>query len=174
MSIYPSGRVMPYVYLLVHRVTKQFYFGSRYGKKVYLSKGIPSHLDLPNVYKTSSKVISEMGFENFDWFILAEFWEGDDAYDFEQQLIRDNWDNELLLNEHVVQEGKRRFRRAKPVTEAVKKRISTALKGRGPRVRSQTNTRPNLAVQSQMNIAPHLPLRRSGLRARKNRETRPL
>jgi hypothetical protein len=93
MYIYSSSRVLPYVYVCTHKITNQFYIGDR-EKNVKLN--LPSNVDLP-LYKTSSKIIKS-DFENYNWIIIAEFNNGNDAYDFEQQLIFDNWDNPLLIN----------------------------------------------------------------------------
>jgi len=91
--IYPSSRVLPYVYICTHKETGQFYIGYR-AANVKLQK--PSHLDLQS-YKTSSKIVKP-DFENYLWYIVAEFYDKDIAYDFEQQLIHENWGNPLLLN----------------------------------------------------------------------------
>ena len=78
--------------MCIHRVTGHFYIGSRTSK--YLK--LPSHLDFPR-YQTSSKIVKP-NFDEYDWFIVAEFFDKDDAYDFEQYLIFEYWGNPLLLN----------------------------------------------------------------------------
>jgi predicted GIY-YIG superfamily endonuclease len=93
-TIYTSEKVVPYVYMGTHKETGQFYIGSSANK----SQKLPSHLDLGTRYFTSSKYIKELGFENFNWIIIAEFFDGRDAYIFEQELIKDNWENKLKLN----------------------------------------------------------------------------
>jgi hypothetical protein len=75
-----------------HKITGQFYIGYRCANKV------PSHLDLGSQYFTSSKRVKELGFENFIWVIIVEFFSGKDAYDFEQDLIEKHWKNLLKLN----------------------------------------------------------------------------
>jgi hypothetical protein len=87
-----SERILPYVYLLTHKTTKQYYFGYRSANKV------PSTSDLGKKYFTSSKTIKELGFENFEITILAEFFTKHDAFEFEFQLIQDNIDDKLNLN----------------------------------------------------------------------------
>jgi hypothetical protein len=95
MIIYRSTKVMPYVYMCVNKITGQIYIGYReYNIKI----GKTSDIDFPE-YKTSSKVVNP-NFNDYDWYIIAEFYNGNDAYDFEQQLISENWDNPLLLNKH--------------------------------------------------------------------------
>ena len=95
MNIYSSDKAVPYVYICTHKETNQFYIGYRM-RNVKLNK--PSHLDLPK-YKTSSTTIRP-DFSNYNWTIVAEFFDSSHAYTFEQQLICDNWENPLLLNEH--------------------------------------------------------------------------
>ena len=93
MCIYSSTKVRPYVYMCIHKDTGHYYIGYR-EYNVTLNK--TSDIDLPE-YKTSSKVIRPI-FDQFCWVIVAEFFNGDDAYAFEQQLIYENWGDSLLLN----------------------------------------------------------------------------
>lgn len=92
MSIYTSEKVMPYVYMCIHKNTKQFYIGSRVSQR----QKLPSHLDFPK-YKTSSKYVKPI-FNEFDWYIVAEFLDRDSTYNFEQELICENFNNCLILN----------------------------------------------------------------------------
>ena len=109
MTIYPSDRAVPYVYICTHKETNQFYIGYR-GSNVRLNR--PSHLDLPK-YKTSSKIVKP-DWSNYTWTIVAEFFDPSDAYIFEQQLICDNWKNPLLLNKHYAKDGNKHFRNSGP------------------------------------------------------------
>ena len=97
-KLYPSTEIFPYVYLGIHKITSQFYIGYVGSTR----RKLPSHSDLGTRYFTSSKKVAELGFENFDWIILAEFFDpitgGLDAYNFEQDLISENWKNPLKLN----------------------------------------------------------------------------
>lgn len=102
---YPSSLAKPYVYQCVHKVTGEFYIGFR-ERNVKLNRF--SHNDLP-IYRTSSKYVKS-SFEEFDWIILAEFAEADDAYYFEQSLIYENWKNPLLLNRNCQFNGKARIK----------------------------------------------------------------
>ena len=104
MSIYISTKVKPYVYICVHHRTKQFYIGYRE------TNTKPSDTDLP-LYRTSSKKVRKI-FNEFTWYIVAEFNFGIDAYDFEQQLIFEHWGDPLLLNQNCHY-GKRRFKSTK-------------------------------------------------------------
>lgn len=108
MSIYTSTQVRPYVYICVHKVTGKFYIGYREWN-VHLGK--VSDVDFPE-YKTSSVIVNP-NFHEYNWQILAEFESGEYAYDFEQQLISEHWDDPLLLNEHCFY-GKQKFRRSIP------------------------------------------------------------
>jgi hypothetical protein len=111
----------------IHKITGQFYIGYRANK---FKQKVPSHLDLGTYYFTSSKRVKEAGFENFYWYILAEFFDdetgGIDAYDFEQNLIWENWKNPLRLNGKHQKSGK--FCTAGTKTSEVVKQ-----KMRGPR-----------------------------------------
>src|ERR1035437_5891107 len=99
MSIYQSTKVSPYVYWLTHKTTGQFYIGYREANKV------PSDQDLP-IYKSSSDKIDELGFENFDYQIIAEFFDGDSAWYQEQRIIEANIKNPLCINGHFVKEDR--------------------------------------------------------------------
>ena len=121
---------MPYVYMCVHNETSQFYIGYRV-KNVKLGK--PSHIDFPE-YKTSSKLVNP-NFENFTWAIIAEFYEETDAYDFEQYLIHQHWNNPLLMNTNCHY-GKKRFRITSHSAKT-KQKISDAHKGRPDRVQTE-------------------------------------
>lgn len=94
-------KALPYVYICTHRETGQFYIGYREGNKV------PSSQDLP-LYKTSSKHVNPI-FDQYSWEIVAEFFSGTDAYEFEQSLIYENWENPLLINKSCFH-NKRQFR----------------------------------------------------------------
>jgi len=124
MNIYQSTKVAPYVYMCVHKITNEFYIGYR-EKNIKL--GITSDIDLPK-YRTSSKKVKPR-FEEFTWKILAEFQTGNDAYDFEQELICEHWDNPLLLNGARNQRGNKRFKK-NAVTEETRLKISAANTGR--------------------------------------------
>jgi len=122
MHIYSSTKVLPYVYICTHKNTRRFYIGARYAKNLKL----PSHLDFPN-YKTSSPRIKE-NFKDYSWYIVAEFYNSSDAYDFEQQLIHQEWDNSLLMNESCFYK-KKQFR-CTELSETHKQSISKAQSGK--------------------------------------------
>lgn len=83
--------IYPYVYKCTHKTTSEFYFGFRKANKV------PAEFDLGLIYKTSSKIVKP-NFVNYNYEILAVFYDSQDANDFEQDLIKEYWGNPLLLN----------------------------------------------------------------------------
>jgi hypothetical protein len=84
--------VLPYVYKLIHKITGQFYIGFRKANKIY------SNQDIGVFYFSSSAVVNKLGFENFNIDIIAEFFKPEDAYEFEQNLIKENFKDQLILN----------------------------------------------------------------------------
>ena len=116
MNIY-STKIYPYVYVCTHKITGHYYIGYR------SANSVSSDIDLPK-YKTSSLIVKP-DFENYNWQILAEFFNGDDAYDFEQQLISEHWNDPLLLNEQHRYHCNGRFK-SKPgriVSDETKEKI---------------------------------------------------
>lgn len=81
----------PYVYKCIHKVTGEFYFGYRSQNKM------DAELDLGHVYFTSSKIVKPI-FDQFDYTILARFDTKFEAHTFEQSMIKEHWDDPLLLN----------------------------------------------------------------------------
>lgn len=93
--------ILPYVYKCTRKVSGQFYIGYR-ERNVKLGR-VPE-IDLP-IYKTSSKKIKS-NFDEYDWEIIALMFDAESAYEFEQQLIREFWNDPLCLNENIG--GKKR------------------------------------------------------------------
>lgn len=139
MNIY-STKVMPYVYMCIHKKTGKFYIGYRC---VNVGYNRPSHLDFPK-YKSSCKQIKH-NFSEYNWIILAEFFDSDSAYDYEQLSIHENWYNPLLMNESCFY-LKTRFK-SKPLTTAHKKAISSA--------QSKPKTAEHKKKLSEANIGNH-------------------
>jgi len=119
-------KVLPYVYRLYNHVTGEFYIGYREQNKVQSAN------DIGYVYFTSSKYVKPR-FSEFDISIIAEFFSGLDAYEFEQELIYQNWNNPLLLNKSCYH-GKQKFRSNGPQSDEHKAKHSKSKKGikRGP------------------------------------------
>lgn len=95
--------VLPYVYKLTHKETGEFYIGYRCKNKV------SSGQDLGFYYFSSSKTVKSMGFENFDIEIMAEFFDWKEAYEFEQNLIKENFKDRMCLNKHYNINGTTKF-----------------------------------------------------------------
>lgn len=102
MNIYNSTQVWPYVYICTHKETGHFYIGYRERNRQ------PPEIDLPK-YKTSSKIVKP-NFLDYNWCIIATFFNGNDAYDFEQQLISEHWGDPLLINKNCQFRNKKRFK----------------------------------------------------------------
>ena len=113
-------KVLPYVYKAVNKESNEFYIGVRWGNKV------PSNQDLGIKYFTSSKRVKPIS-EEFDYFVLAEFFNKDDAIQYEQDLIEENWTDPLLLNKAI--QVSKHFKCEGHTPETCEK-ISNAHKGR--------------------------------------------
>lgn len=81
MFTYHSTKVLPYVYMCVDPNTGRFYIGYRHANYV------PSTQDLGVHYFTSNDYVKE-NFNQFNSYIVAEFFNKEDAYKFESELIR--------------------------------------------------------------------------------------
>lgn len=115
---------LPYVYKLTHRETGEFYIGYRQ------SNILPAEEDLP-LYQSSSRLVKEMGFDNFDFEIVSEFSSGDEAYIFEQRSIKKHIKDPLCLNRHYinVDNGSNHFVRKGPLREESLKKMIESRKG---------------------------------------------
>ena len=93
--------IYPYVYRLDHPVTKEFYIGYRSANKV------PADEDLGKRYFTSSNSVRPR-FHEFNYEVVAEFFDSVAAYDYEQLLIHESWGKLGLLNKNCHY-GKKRL-----------------------------------------------------------------
>lgn len=120
-----------YVYKLLHNQTGHFYFGSRKCDPLYETH---AKYDLGVKYKTSSKYVSEMGFDNFTSEIIFTFQsnENDEAFWAEQELISIHQHDPLLLNRVYFDKSvhKKFCTRDKKLSDAHKKKISKGGKGK--------------------------------------------
>lgn len=113
--------MQPYVYKLTHKTTGQFYIGYR------AANVIPAENDIQS-YQSSSTTVHNLGFNNFDVEIVAEFDTKEAAYDFEQQLIHEHFHDPLCLNGNCTFNGDVRFI-SPPITRETKQKISKKLMG---------------------------------------------
>ena len=120
MTIYTTQQPYPYVYRIDHP-TGEFYIGYRKANIV------PANDDFGHLYKTSASVLSHP-FEEYTHTILAEFFTGDGAYDFEQQTIFENWNDPLIANKSC-RHGGLRFVNAGH-SEETRAKLSEARKGK--------------------------------------------
>jgi len=119
--IYHSEKVLPYVYKLTHKQTYQYYFGYRSANKS------PSSKDIGIKYFSSSKTVKELGFDNFEIVILAEFFDAIDAFNFETLLIEEHITDKLNINKAL--RGKL-YPSRKYTSEAHRAKLSKAAKGK--------------------------------------------
>lgn len=84
---------LPYVYIVRNRNDGKFYIGMRSVNKVVAEQ------DLGVYYFTSSKHVKN-NFIDYDIEIKAYFIDQISAFTFENDLIKENWGDPLLLNRH--------------------------------------------------------------------------
>jgi len=168
VDIYTSTKAMPYVYMCIHKTTSEFYIGYReYNVKLNRT----STDDFPE-YRTSSKIVKQ-NFHDFEWCILAEFYDGNSAYDFEQQLIHENWTNPLLLNA-TCHYNTLRFK-GKPHSDKTKQKMSVAKKGKSVPPKSEETKRKMSAAKQGRPMPPFSDEHRQKLsEAGKRRPGKPL
>lgn len=116
--------ILPYVYRVTNRSTLEFYIGVRWANKA------PAEEDLGFKYFTSSKVVKPQ-FDCYDREILAVFYHMEDAFQFEQQLIEQAWNNELCLNRQFKRGSEIRFKCSGHTIES-RQKMSQSMKGRIP------------------------------------------
>lgn len=117
-------KVLPYVYICTHKVSKEFYIGVRMANEVSAIQ------DLGLVYKTSSRHVRPI-FDEFDYRIYAEFFCPDDAWKFEQELIREYKNDPLLINTSTYEDDSLCFHTTgRQRTDDEKKRISESKTGK--------------------------------------------
>ena len=145
-DIYSSSKILPYVYKGTHKITGQVYIGSRTNKH----QKLPSHEDLGTKYFTSSKKVKALGFENFDWVILAEFFDPLAAIEFEYESIREIWKKPHSLNFHLG--GKKFNSTGRIFSEEQREKASICKQGkpRSPEIQEMLRTlRTGVPVNSE-------------------------
>lgn len=115
-------QILPYVYRLTNRNTGEFYYGYRKANKVRAEE------DLGIEYFTSSRYVKPR-FKEFETEIVAEFFDSDSAYWFEQSLIQENWKEPGILNKKYVKIGGKEFYNCENTPEA-RAKISASMTGR--------------------------------------------
>jgi hypothetical protein len=83
--------------------TKYFYIGYRYANRE------PSSEDFGKKYFTSNNYVKN-NFDNFDYIIVAEFFDKKDAHKFETQLIKE-LNCEFLLNTQRIGKHKNPYKK---------------------------------------------------------------
>jgi hypothetical protein len=110
-----------YVYMAFNIESDEFYFGFRCANKVKPED------DIGVKYFSSAKYVSDIK-DKFDWIILDEFKNADDAYFKEQQYIHKHWNNPKLLNRSVNINAKQSFK-VKKHSDSAKHKMSVAKVG---------------------------------------------
>ena len=136
--------ICPYVYRLDHPITGEFYIGYRSANKV------PGIFDLGHKYFTSSKQIKPR-FHEFQITIIAECFNKDFAYDLEQQLIYEEWDNSLILNKHYSI-SKQHFKNSGNSDET---RAKIGAGNKGKAISSETRAKLRYALTGRILSADH-------------------
>lgn len=101
------SKPLPYVYRIINRGTGEFYIGSRWANKH------PAHSDLGILYFSSSKhkTIIQENLKEFEFEILliseSKFY----VYEIEQEFIKINFKNPLILNGYFrdIKSGQKHF-----------------------------------------------------------------
>lgn len=88
-------KALPYVYICREKNSPNFYIGYRHANWKRAEEDFGTH------YFTSNEYVQN-NFDNFDYEILAEFFDKKDAYEYETQLIKE------LRSEHLINDFKNR------------------------------------------------------------------
>ena len=124
--------IKPYIYIVTHNISKEFYIGCRTINKTSASD------DLWVKYFTSSKRVLQRikseGTDSFTATVLDEFETGEDAFDAEQLMISERINNPLCLNQQFQLNGKRRFLstgvKRPPASAETRRKLSESAKGK--------------------------------------------
>ena len=84
--IYKSTRVLPYVYMCKEKNGPNFYIGYRFANYV------PSTEDFGTHYFTSNEYVRN-NFDQFDYYIVAEFYKASKNLDVKRRDILTKWYN---------------------------------------------------------------------------------
>lgn len=118
---------LPYVYFIKHKITNEFYHGSRYEN---VKKCRTPESDFWVHYFTSSPrvkdLIEQYGKDSFDVSVIYQFGDHTVCYWLEQLLIKESIKDPLCLNKHYIDPDSdtRKFSRAgTPHTDKAKKKL---------------------------------------------------
>ena len=111
--------------MCIHKVTGHFYIGYR---EANVKLNVTSDVDLP-LYRTSSQIVNPY-FEQYDWKIMAEFLDPLYAFEFEQNIIKENWNNPLILNLYYSNTGNKHFRNFGEKSLETRQKLSVANTGK--------------------------------------------
>jgi len=132
--------IYPYVYIVTHNETGEFYIGSRWANK------LPAEDDFLKVYKTSAPYIKN-DISNFSGYVIAEFFTKESAYHFEQELINEYIGKDPLCLNRSCFYDKTPFILNKHTDES-KRKMSLAKKGKPGPIKSAEH-RAKLAEASR-------------------------
>ena len=84
--------IKPYIYLVKNKITKQFYIGSQCSGKILGKNYFTSsrNKEFKNDFKENTK--------NYDIWKIIEIEDPSECLIIENQLIKDNFDNPLIIN----------------------------------------------------------------------------
>jgi hypothetical protein len=128
--------IYPYVYIVTHKTTGEFYIGARWA-----NKQTPDQ-DFLQTYKTSSKYVTPR-INEFTGQILAVFFTKDSAYDYEQELINEHINTNPLCLNRSCYHGKKQFKLTRHSDES-KAKMSKAKLGK---------SRPPMSAETKSKIA---------------------
>lgn len=161
--------VNAYVYKITSRTTGQFYIGYRYRNQTL---GVEPKDDLWARYFTSSKYVKELikenGKQDFVFEILFESLDSLKCWELEQDLISQNWNNELILNRKYMDKTTRVefHRRLAVVSDETRKKMSMAGKGRKKTMEHREKIREsNMGQKRSEEFRKHMSYIRTGCAA---------
>lgn len=133
---------LSYVYRLDHPTTGEFYIGFRSANK------LPAIQDLGFKYFTSSKYVKPR-FHEFNYTIIQEFLDPNEAYDLEQFLIYQERKNPSMLNRICRYDGSRFTTSNKPHSEETKIKMRKPKKSKDPNTSKFKHTEESIAKMSK-------------------------
>jgi hypothetical protein len=149
-----STYIPSYVYKITNTITGEFYFGYRYGNiKLKLQPIDDLWVKYFTSSKTIKKIIKEYGVDAFETKILFEHEDSLVCWTYEQLIIRENWNNTLILNNkyHEPDSDTEVIRRTNFASDEAREKMSKAGKGR---TKSEAH-KQKIAIANTGNIGSH-------------------